>query len=169
VFLRESLERQLERERAAILNTAAITLQRNVRGFLARTRYTAKRQSAIKLQAAVRGWIQRRRYVTFREGVIKAQATFRGRQQRKRYNQLKACTNTVSIQLVDYIKCRLCLIQQEEMKRKASLAKERARVKAQKEEQERNARPQQTVPSLNTLDIPAELALIFNKIEGKKF
>jgi len=54
------------------------------------------------------------------------------------------------------------------MKQKANLAKERARVKAQKEEQEINARPQ-AVPSLNTLDIPAELALIFNKIEGKQF
>lgn len=54
------------------------------------------------------------------------------------------------------------------MKRKANLAKERVRAKAQKEEQERNARPQ-AVPSLNTLDIPAELALIFNKIEGKQF
>lgn len=51
------------------------------------------------------------------------------------------------------------------MKRKANLAKERARVKAQKEEQERNARPQ-AVPNLNTLDIPADLALIFNKIDG---
>lgn len=141
VFLRESLERHLERERAAILNTAAITLQRNVRGFLARTRYTAKRQSAIKLQASVRGWMQRRRYETLRRGVVKAQATFRGRRQRKRYNQLK-----------------------EEMKKKANLAKERAIIKAQKEEQERNARSH-TVPSLNALDIPAELALIFNKIE----
>lgn len=52
------------------------------------------------------------------------------------------------------------------MKRKANLAKERAKVKAQKEEQERNARPQ-TVTNLNALDIPAELASIFNKIEGK--
>lgn len=53
------------------------------------------------------------------------------------------------------------------MKRKANLAKERARIKAQKEEQERNAKPpQHVVASLNTLDIPAELALIFNKIDG---
>jgi len=54
------------------------------------------------------------------------------------------------------------------MKRKANLAKERARVKAQKEEQERNAKPH-AAQSLNTLDIPAELALIFNKIEGTQF
>lgn len=58
------------------------------------------------------------------------------------------------------------MITQEEMKRKANLAKERARIKAQKEEQERNAKPV-AVASLTTLDIPAELALIFNKIEGK--
>lgn len=54
------------------------------------------------------------------------------------------------------------------MKRKATLAKERARVKAQKEEQERNARPH-AVAGLSTLDIPAELATIFNKIEGKNW
>jgi len=89
VFLRENLERHLERERAAILNTAAITLQRNVRGFLARTRYTVKRQSAIRLQASVRCWMQRKRYATLKRGVVRAQAAFRGRRQRKRYNQLK--------------------------------------------------------------------------------
>lgn len=54
------------------------------------------------------------------------------------------------------------------MKRKANVAKERARIKALKEEQERNAKPA-ALPSLNTLDIPAELALIFNKIEGKLY
>lgn len=52
------------------------------------------------------------------------------------------------------------------MKRKAHVAKERARIKAQKEEQERNARPNPT-SNLNALDIPAELATIFNKIDGK--
>lgn len=52
------------------------------------------------------------------------------------------------------------------MKRKANFAKERAKVKAQKEEQERIARSQ-ALPSLNALDIPAELASIFNKIDGE--
>lgn len=47
------------------------------------------------------------------------------------------------------------------------MAKERARIKAQKEEQEIKAKPH-AVASLNTLDIPAELASIFNKIEGKR-
>jgi len=57
-------------------------------------------------------------------------------------------------------------VEQEDMKKKANLAKERARLKAQKEEQERNARPQ-PMQGLNALDIPAELASIFNKIDGE--
>lgn len=56
--------------------------------------------------------------------------------------------------------------QQDDMKRKANAAKERARAKAQKEEQERNSRSQ-AVPNLNVLDIPAELATIFSKIDGR--
>lgn len=56
--------------------------------------------------------------------------------------------------------------EQDDMKRKANAAKERARAKAQKEEQERNSRSQ-AVPNLNALDIPAELATIFSKIDGK--
>lgn len=53
------------------------------------------------------------------------------------------------------------------MKKKAELAKERAKAKAQKEEQDRSARPH-AVTNLNVLDIPAELAVIFNKVDGKK-
>lgn len=44
------------------------------------------------------------------------------------------------------------------------MARERARMKAQKEDQERLSR---AVAGINHLDIPAELAFIFNKLEGK--
>lgn len=54
VFLRENLERTLEHERATILRKAAVVVQRNVRGFLARKHYTNARRSAVKLQAAMR-------------------------------------------------------------------------------------------------------------------
>lgn len=53
---------------------------------------------------------------------------------------------------------------QEELKRRAELARERARIKAQKEDQERTSR---AVAGVNHLDIPAELAFIYNKLEGK--
>lgn len=54
VFLRESLERVLEHERATILRRAAVVLQRNIRGFLARKHYVSARRSAVKIQAALR-------------------------------------------------------------------------------------------------------------------
>lgn len=54
VFLRENLERSLERDRAAILRRAAVILQRWVRGFLARKHYQMSKKSAIKLQSAYR-------------------------------------------------------------------------------------------------------------------
>ena len=53
------------------------------------------------------------------------------------------------------------------MKRRAEvekLARERAKVKAQKEEQERASR---AVAGVNHLEIPAELAFIFSKLDGK--
>lgn len=89
VFLRENLERQLERERAEILHKAAMIIQRNVRGFLTQKRYQNAKHSAIKIQSAVRGWKERKKYVVLRRGVIKTQALYRGRKQRQRYNQLK--------------------------------------------------------------------------------
>jgi hypothetical protein len=56
---------------------------------------------------------------------------------------------------------------QEELKRRAEvekLARERAKAKAQKEEQERTSR---AVAGVNHLEIPAELAFIFSKLDGK--
>jgi hypothetical protein len=55
---------------------------------------------------------------------------------------------------------------QEELKRRAEvekLARERAKVKAQREEQERTSR---AVAGVNHLEIPAELAFIFSKLDG---
>jgi hypothetical protein len=56
---------------------------------------------------------------------------------------------------------------QEELKRRAEvekLARERAKAKAQREEQERTSR---AVAGVNHLEIPAELAFIFSKLDGK--
>lgn len=75
--------------------------------------------------------------------MIQAQARFRAKRQRQRYLELK-----------------------EELKRRAvheKAARDRAKVKAQKEEQERTSR---AVAGVNHLEIPAELAFIFSKLEG---
>ncbi|XP_063236075.1 unconventional myosin-XV [Bacillus rossius redtenbacheri] len=141
-FLREGLERRLEGRRAGILRRAAVTLQRHARGYLARRRYRAARHAALVLQAHLRGWRERRRFLALRRGAVIAQANFRARRQRRRYLQLK-----------------------EELKRRAEvekIARERAKARQQKEEVERASR---AVAGVNHLEIPAELAFIFSKLD----
>jgi hypothetical protein len=56
---------------------------------------------------------------------------------------------------------------QEELKRRSEVekvARERAKAKAQRDEQERTSR---AVAGVNHLEIPAELAFIFSKLDGK--
>lgn len=65
-----------------------------------------------------------------------------------------------------YLNCKFSC-HQEELKRRAEvekLARERAKAKAQREEQERTSR---AVAGVNHLEIPAELAFIFSKLDGK--
>lgn len=55
---------------------------------------------------------------------------------------------------------------QEELKRRSEVekvARERAKAKAQRDEQERTSR---AVAGVNHLEIPAELAFIFSKLDG---
>lgn len=60
---------------------------------------------------------------------------------------------------------------QEELKRRAELAKERAKLKAQREQEEKEEkeRVSRAVAGVTHLDIPAELAFVFNKIDGDYF
>ncbi|XP_046399408.1 unconventional myosin-XV isoform X2 [Ischnura elegans] len=142
VFMRETLERKLEADRAVVLRKAAIKIQTQARAFLARRRYSAMKKSAVKVQSHVRGWIARTRYRKVRTGVVAAQANYRMKRQRRQYLELR-----------------------EELKRRAEVekqARERAKAKQQREEQERASR---AVAGVNHLEIPAELAFIFSKVD----
>ncbi|KAF4520564.1 hypothetical protein B566_EDAN011117 [Ephemera danica] len=67
VFMRESLERRLERERADVLSAAVLRIQRNVKAYLARRRYVSQKKAAVKLQCAVRGYMARKKYRNYRK------------------------------------------------------------------------------------------------------
>ncbi|XP_011310328.1 unconventional myosin-XV [Fopius arisanus] len=142
VFLRESLERNLEYNRALILERAAITVQRYTRGFLARRRFINASKSTILLQAVYRGYRDRKKYNRLRHGVLMAQKLWRGKKQREKFLVLK-----------------------KEMAKRAEIEKasrERARAKQQREEQEKASR---AVAGVNHLEIPAELAFIYSKLD----
>ncbi|KAI4498543.1 hypothetical protein M0802_006249 [Mischocyttarus mexicanus] len=142
VFLRESLERTLEYNRALILERAAITVQRYTRGFLARRRFLNVSRSTVIIQAAYRGYRERKKFHDLKRGVLMAQKLYRGKIQREKFNVLK-----------------------EEMAKRAEIeraSKERAKAKQQREEQERASR---AVAGVNHLEIPAELAFIYSKLD----
>ncbi|XP_023288541.1 unconventional myosin-XV [Orussus abietinus] len=142
VFLRESLERTLEYNRALILERAAITVQRFTRGFLTRRRFLSISRSTVLLQAVFRGYRERQKFLKLRRAALMGQKLYRGRKQREKFRVLK-----------------------EEIAKRAELEKasrERAKAKQQREEQERASR---AVAGVNHLEIPAELAFIYSKLD----
>ncbi|KMQ93138.1 unconventional myosin-xv isoform x1, partial [Lasius niger] len=142
VFLRESLERALEYNRALILERAAITVQRYTRGFLARRRFLNISRSTVLIQAVYRGYRERKQFHAMKKGALMAQKLYRGKKQRERFTVLK-----------------------EEMAKRAEIeraSKERAKAKQQRDEQERTSR---AVAGVNHLEIPAELAFIYSKLD----
>ncbi|XP_043281933.1 unconventional myosin-XV isoform X2 [Venturia canescens] len=142
VFLRESLERHLEYNRALILERAAITVQRYTRGFLARRRFLNIARSTIFIQAVYRGYRDRKKFRDLKRGVLMGQKMYRGKKERERFKALK-----------------------EEMAKRAEIeraSRERAKAKQQREEQERASR---AVAGVNHLEIPAELAFIYSKLD----
>ena len=60
VFLRAGKMAELEKRRTEVLNAAATTIQRFVRGWMARLEYARTQAAVIKLQAAVRGMLDRK-------------------------------------------------------------------------------------------------------------
>ncbi|XP_076680726.1 unconventional myosin 10A isoform X1 [Andrena cerasifolii] len=142
VFLRESLERTLEYNRALILERAAITVQRYTRGFLARRRFLNISRSTELIQAVYRGYRERKKFKALKKAALMAQKIYRGQKQREKFMVLK-----------------------EERAKRAEIeraSKERAKAKQQREEQERTSR---AVAGVNHLEIPAELAFIYSKLD----
>ncbi|XP_045475987.1 unconventional myosin-XV isoform X2 [Harmonia axyridis] len=147
VFLREKLQQQLELKRTDCVKDSAVVLQKYIRGFIARRKYRRLRRSAITIQKHWKGYQQRNRYYKMKAGIVKAQALVRGRLERRRYKQRKA-----------------------EFKRRVEaekIAQERARQRAQREAQLRDqAQKNQAKTNIQNLEIPAELAFIFSKLES---
>lgn len=139
VFLRENLHRLLEFGRSNRLHRAAAVIQKNVRSILIKRKVQRQQQSAIMVQKVFRGYKERKRYQELQKGVLTAQALFRGKKERKRYAKIK-----------------------HELKRRKEtemIRKERAIQRLQKDQvNEKN--------SIVHLDVPAELAFIFSKIDG---
>lgn len=129
-----------------IFNVVINICFRYTRGFLARRRFLNISRSTVFLQAVYRGYRERKNFRALKKGVIMAQKLYRGKKERENFKVLK-----------------------EEMAKRAEIeraSRERAKAKQQREEQERTSR---AVAGVNHLEIPAELAFIYSKLDGKYF
>ncbi|XP_017002294.2 unconventional myosin-XV isoform X1 [Drosophila takahashii] len=139
VFLREALHRALESGRTERLRRAAVSVQRHVRGMLVRRQLARRQAAATRLQARWRGQREQQRYEKMRRGALTAQRLWRGRQARRRVHQLRS----------DHRR------------------RQEAREAAQRAREAREAKQAVLERSqLSYLDIPAELAFIYSKLQG---
>ncbi|XP_066258344.1 unconventional myosin-XV isoform X2 [Euwallacea similis] len=155
VFLRESLERQLELRRGESLKGAAVVIQKNIRGYLARRRYKRLRKSAVTIQKHWKGYKQRADFDKVKRGIVKVQALYRGRKERKLFGRRKAeFKRRVEAEKVAQERAKQRAVREAQLQAQAQKANAKAAAKADNK------------TAVNHLEIPAELAFIFSKLEG---
>ncbi|KAM8818946.1 unconventional myosin-XV [Rhynchonycteris naso] len=71
LFLKEHLYQLLESMREHVLNLAALTLQRCLRGFVIKRRFRSLRGKIILLQSRARGYLARQRYQQMKKSLVK--------------------------------------------------------------------------------------------------
>ncbi|XP_021103173.1 unconventional myosin-XV [Heterocephalus glaber] len=90
LFLKEHLHQLLESMREHVLNLAALTLQRCLRGFFIQRRFRSLRHKIILLQSRARGYLARQRYQQMRRSLVKFRALVHTYMDRRRYFKLRA-------------------------------------------------------------------------------
>jgi len=123
IFFRAGQVAYLEKLRADRLRACCLTMQRTVRGWLQRNRYTKimrairgiqtrargylarqcaqterERRAAIHIQRHMRGWMERRRYAAIRRSVLGLQKRARGMLARRLCDQLRYNAKAIIIQ-----------------------------------------------------------------------
>ena len=149
VFMKEALEQQMERKRLDQMRDAIVKIQRAVRTYQMRKQFLSQRRSAVVIQSWVRRHQARKRFNTIRRGVVRAQAHFRATRQRKLYKELR-----------------------EELQRRREGEKLASR-ELKQQVQQQNARSvandlerdAKAMAGFNHLEIPAELAFIYSKLD----
>lgn len=144
VFLREAIHRMLEANRSERLKDAAIVIQRNVRRMLGKKHSLRQKRAAARIQAHWKGYQTRKQYRDMQNAAVRIQSFYRGRKQRKIYTRLRA-----EAQRRRHI----------ERAHKISSASTPAAYTAHDSHHSANTNVAQ-------LDVPAELAFIFSKLDG---
>ncbi|XP_069912710.1 unconventional myosin-X isoform X3 [Oryctolagus cuniculus] len=152
VFLRESLEQKLERQREEEVTHAAVVIRAHILGYLARKQYRKVLDCVVTIQKNCRACLLRRRFLHLRHAAIVFQKQFRGRSARRVYRQLLAAKR-----------------EQEEKRKREAEERERARREAElRAQQEEEARKQQELVALQQSQKEAELSQELEKQKENK-
>ncbi|XP_039610827.1 unconventional myosin-X isoform X2 [Polypterus senegalus] len=90
IFLRESLENKLEKQREVDVCKAAMVIQAHIMGYIARKQYQKILQCIIVIQKNYRAFFWRRRFLHIRRAAVIFQKCVRGHLARRMYIQLLA-------------------------------------------------------------------------------
>ncbi|KAJ8397366.1 hypothetical protein AAFF_G00439150 [Aldrovandia affinis] len=90
VFLRESLEHKLEKQREVEVFRAAMVIQAHIMGYVARKQYRKFLQCIVVIQKNYRAFYWRRRFLHLRWAALTFQKCLRGRLARQLYCRLQA-------------------------------------------------------------------------------
>ncbi|XP_029446191.1 unconventional myosin-X isoform X2 [Rhinatrema bivittatum] len=89
VFLRESLEHKLEKQREVEVFKAAMIIQAHLLGYVARKRYMKVLYCVVVIQKNYRAFLWRRKFLRLRKSAITFQKRLRGQLARRLYRQLR--------------------------------------------------------------------------------
>uniref|UniRef100_A0A673AK10 Myosin X n=1 Tax=Sphaeramia orbicularis TaxID=375764 RepID=A0A673AK10_9TELE len=89
VFLRESLEHRLEKQRELEVLKAAMIIQAHVMGYIARKQYRKLLQCIVVIQKNYRAFYWRRRFLLLRWAALTFQKRLRGQLARRAFSQLQ--------------------------------------------------------------------------------
>ncbi|KAF6299170.1 myosin XVA [Rhinolophus ferrumequinum] len=90
LFLKEHLHQLLESMREHVLNMAALTLQRCLRGYIIQRRFRSLRRKVILLQSRARGYLARQRYQQMRRRMVKFRSLVHTYMSHRRHLKLRA-------------------------------------------------------------------------------
>jgi myosin-15 len=176
VFMREALEQQIERKRLDQMRDAAMKIQRAVRTYQLRKDFLTQRRSAVVIQAWVRRYQARKRFNTIRRGVILAQAQFRATRQRRLYKELRAELQRREEERVTTREQNIKQQQQHQLiQQQMQQSHQMQQLQQQQQQQQQQPNPRavanemereaKAMAGFNHLEIPAELAFIYSKLD----
>ncbi|XP_045643119.1 LOW QUALITY PROTEIN: unconventional myosin-X [Ursus americanus] len=162
VFLRESLEQKLEKQREEEVTRAAMVIRAHILGYLARKQYRKVLYCVVTIQKNYRAFLLRKRFLHLKKAAIVFQKRLRGQIARRIYRRLLAEKREEEEKRKR---------EEEEQRKREEEERERERARREAElraQQEEAARKQQELEALQKSQRDAELPCDLEKQKENK-